>query len=431
MISSNLSPIWYPCSQMKDYEKFPPKKVVRASGSYLELDNGHRVIDAISSWWCKSLGHGHPQLKAAVTEQMERFEHVIMANTVDDNLVKLSERLVNYFSKPYKVFYAGDGSCAVEIALKMSVHARQIIGSNKHRFVALKNAYHGETVGTLSVSDCGLYSEPYQQLFFDCKFCDVPYVSSKQDPLWDNAALAWQRTQQKLEPIADKVTAIVLEPILQGAGGMMIYSADYLKRLAQFCRDKDIHLIADEIMTGFYRTGKRFACEHAEIEPDFICIAKGLTAGFLPMSAVLIDQTIYDVFYDDYESGKSFLHSHTHSGNALCAAVALAATEVMEQPSFAEHVLQLEMTMQTQLKSIADQTGLLTNLRGLGGLVAADLVTDKPRAGYHLFQKAIELGAWLRPLGNTIYWMPPLNTPLGVVEELARVTVKTLNSCDL
>lgn len=422
--------IWHPCSQMKDYETFQPLNIVKARGEYLYLENGQKIIDAISSWWCKSLGHNHPHLKKALLAQLEQFEHVILANTTNSTIQKLSEKLVALMPALQKIFFAGDGSCAVEIALKMSLHWRKIHGQNKKtKFMTLRNAYHGETAGAMSVSDLGIYRHAYQELLFDTIIIDpIPYVSGVEDPLWHDASEAWNIFLQKYQP--DEVTAIIVEPIIQGAAGMQIYSADFLKRLSAWAKQNNIHLIADEIMTGFGRTGKMFACEHANITPDFLCIGKGLTSGWLPLSAVMTHDAIYQAFYDDYEKGKSFLHSHTFSGNALAASIALAVLEVFEQENILAHTNKIAAIMRENMQAIANDTKKIHSLRSIGAIVAADLSNPNniPRLGYQLYQKAIKQGVLLRPLGNTIYWLPPLNTAEMVLTELKSITQAVLLS---
>jgi adenosylmethionine-8-amino-7-oxononanoate aminotransferase len=422
--------IWHPCSQMKDYELFKPLVVKRAYGSYIELADGKKIIDAISSWWCKSLGHNHPALKKALLQQLEQFEHVILTNTTNDIIVNLSQQLASLMPHLSKVFYASDGSCAVEIALKMSLHSRIIeVKKQRTQFLALKNGYHGETLGALSVSDIGLYSSPYAAVLFKTPYIEVPYVSGIEDPLWHNAAEEWHAAEKLLEPFHDTTTAIIIEPIVQGAAGMKIYSKDFLERLASWAHQNDIHIIADEIMTGIGRTGKMLACEHTNIKPDFICLSKGLTSGWLPLSAVITTDNIYQNFYDDYETGKAFLHSHTYSGNALAASVAVATLDVIRQESLCERAIKLQTIMMNHLQEIANQTGMLKNLRGIGAIVAADLIVDdNRRQGYSIFREAVKLGALLRPLGNTLYWFPPLLTEENTLNELKCITLKAIQS---
>lgn len=428
----DLAHIWHPCSQMKDYETFPPITIDQAQGSYFYTDTGKPIIDAISSWWCKSLGHGHPRLKQALIDQTNRFEHVILANTTNDVIVQLSEKIGQLLPGLTKSMYASDGSCALEMALKMSLHTRQITGeTQRNRFIALQNSYHGETTGALSVSDLGLYRKPYEQLLFTPDFItDLPYVSGQDDPLWHDCSTLWPQIEQQLMAYAHSATAIIVEPIVQGAGGILIYSADFLSRLSQFASQHGIHLIADEIMTGMGRTGKMLACEHAQITPDFLCLGKGLTAGWLPLSCMVTSDEIYQLFYDDYGQGKDFLHSHTFTGNALAASVALEAFAVLKEQQIVLRTQALQQTMRQMLNDIAEQTGRLTNIRGIGGVIAADLINpdNTPRLGYQIYQNAVELGAYLRPLGNTLYWFPPLNISTETMSMLTQITQKAIEA---
>ena len=422
---------WHPCSQMKDYEVFKPLVITRAYDSYLELSDGRKIIDAISSWWCKSLGHNHPLLKQALVEQIEKFEHVIFANTTNETIVKLSQKLTSLMTGLNKVFYAGDGSCAVEIALKMSLHSRVIHGeTHRHQFIALKNGYHGETIGAMSVSDLEIYRAPYKSLLFTPVFIEPLYVSGIEDPHWNDASDHWPAIEKQLAPHCNTVTAIIVEPILQGAGGMRIYSQYFLSRINAWAKEHHIHIIVDEIMTGVGRTGKMLACEYADIQPDFICLSKGLTSGWMPFSAVLTTSDMYQTFYDDYETGKSFLHSHTYSGNVLGASLALTTLEIIEKNHLCNKANTLQTVMRSYMKEIAEKTGRIQNIRGIGAVIAADVITENrsKRLGYHLYQEAVKLGALLRPLGNTIYWLPPLIISDQTLLDLKEITLKAISS---
>lgn len=430
IIERDLNHIWHPCSQMKDFEQFPPLVVHHAKGSYLYTDKGP-IIDAISSWWCKSLGHGHPAVIEAIQHQLMSFEHVIGANTTHPKLVKLGEKLAEISGKQH-TFFASDGSCAVEIAMKMALHAQRLKG-NTHRqaFISLENGYHGETFGTLGVSDLGLYSEPYKAFQLPCHTLrSIPYVNTTSDPLWQNCETSWPVIQAQLERYKTDAAAIILEPIVQGAGGMRCYSADFLHRLAEFAKANDIYFIADEIMTGLGRTGKWLACQHANINPDIICLSKGLTSGSLPLSCAMIDASIYDLFYDDYENQTSFLHSHTYSGNALAASAALATIQTMESDDIIQQSTELSMIMQRYFTEVAEQSGQLGPIRVMGSIIAADLKPhpSEKRVGFKIYQEAIHQGALLRPLDNTLYWLPPLTTTELEIERLAEITLKTIKS---
>ncbi len=426
LISRDLKHFWHPCTQMKDFETCPPLIIEKAQGSYLYTNKGP-LIDAISSWWCKSLGHGHPAVIAAIKNQLDCFEHVITANTTHPALVELAEELAKITKKQH-VFFASDGSSAVEIAMKLAIHANQIKGTEKNHFIALKNGYHGETLGTMSVSDLGLYKAPYTSFGLTCHYIqNIPYISGKEDSLWHNCDSYWSTVEKELEAISDKVCAIIIEPLLQGAGGMLCYSPDFLKRLSSWAQSKNIYLIADEIMTGMGRTGKWLASNHAEVEPDLICLSKGLTSGSVPLSCVMIDNSIFDLFYADYATGKSFLHSHTYSGNPLAVSAALATIRAMHQERIIEHAQSLGEYMLSALTEVAQLSGKLSNIRGIGAVVAADLEdTGQQRIGNKVYQHALNHGALIRPIGNTLYWLPPLNTDYEVIGKLAEITLHSI-----
>lgn len=426
LVERSLKHIWNPCSQMKDYEDHPLLVIKSANGALVELENGQQLIDAISSWWCHSLGHRHPKLQAALLAQMQKFEHVIFADTTYEAIVKLSEKLAGLTKTLKRMSFASDGSCAVEIAMKMSLHARYLQRDKKRsRFMALENAYHGETGMALSVSDLGQFKAPYEQGVLPQFFLKgIPYVSGIDDPLWLDCSTVWPHLEAQLNQHKDILTAVLVEPIVQGSAGMLIYSQDFLKRLRLWTAQHNIHLIADEIMTGIGRTGLPLAFQYAEIEPDFMCLSKGLTSGVLPFSVTLTTDSIYELFYDDHEKGKSFFHSHTHSGNALGASVALACLEVMESENIYKRVQDNALFLRGLMQEVIEETQVLTNLRSIGAIVAADLVNPKkmPRLGHRVFLEAIKQGAILRPLGNTVYWLPPLNIEREVLLDLQKFT---------
>ncbi len=421
---------WHPCVSLKENQILKPLIIKKAYGSYFELASGQKVIDAIASWWCKTLGHNEPSLKAALLQQLDKFEHVIYANTTNETIAKLSKLLIDHTLQPMsKVLYASDGASAVEIALKMSLHVRFLQNNKiKKQFISLTNSYHGETLGTLSVSDIDIYRNAYSSTLFSSPKIMPPYVNSIEDPLWSDASDAWLAVEKYLLTIKEQVTAVIVEPIFQAAGEMRLYSKDFLVRLNRFCQKHDIHFIADEIMTGIARTGKFLAMDHVEVAADFICLGKGLTSGWLPLSAVMTTDKIYQYFYQDNEINHSFLHSHTYSGNALAASVAVATLEFIKQNKINEKAQQLQCLMRECFNRIKSNTGLIENIRGIGGVIAADLVNSQnhPRLGFNVFQRAIQLGAFLRPINNTIYWCPPLNISIETLQELADITEKAL-----
>lgn len=433
LLEKDHAHVWHPCSQMKEYTLYKPLVIEKARGSYLYLASGQKILDGISSWWCKSLGHNHPILKQALLKQLDCFEHVILANTTNEVIVTLSAMLAELMPSLNKAFYASDGSCAVEIAMKMSLQARMINKESKRtRFIALQNSYHGETLATLSVSDLDLYKKPYRSALFPVEFLGpIPYVHTTADPLWHNCAEYWSKLEVQLNSYAHEITAIILEPILQGAAGMKIYSQDFLRRLSIWARAHGVHLIADEIMTGIGRTGKMLACEHAGIEPDFLCLSKGLTSGWLPLSVVLTSDEIYQYFYDDYASGKAFMHSHTYTGNALAASVAIALLKTVQQTNIMQHILCLQNSMLLAMQKLSAELSCLVNVRGIGGVVAAEIdvpgFADK-RLGRLLADNAVKNGVLLRPLGSTLYWCPPLNMDIVDIDLLANATKESIIS---
>ena len=425
-VKRDLARVWHPCSQMKDYEKFQPVEISKAKGCYIYDQNGNKILDAISSWWSKSLGHQHPKVLEAVNQQLKQYEHVIGTNTCQKPLVELSEKICEIIPQSEKVFYSGDGSCAVEIAMKMSLHAKQLLGEKKRtQFLSLCNGYHGETALTLSVSDLGLYKAPYQSALHDFPLIEPIYVNGSADPLWHDCSELWAAVQAELDQYKETLAAIVFEPILQGAGHMKMMSADFLNRLCKWAKQNNIYTIADEIMTGIGRTGTWLASTHANIQADFVCLSKGLTSGFCAFSAVATTDEIYQIFYHDYDKDHNFLHSQTYSGNALGAAAGLATLRTMESENIIQNVEIIETFMWREMKKLESE-GLVHNIRGIGGAIAADLVNDSKRLGFATFQHALKKGLFLRPLGNTIYWLPPLIIQEQEIRYMAEKTVDAI-----
>lgn len=430
LIQRDLRYVWHPGYQLKTENNLKPLIVKAAKGSYLYLQNGNKVIDVISSWWCKTLGHQHPRLKKALYRQAETFEHVMLANTSNSTIVDLSEKLASLCPDLSKVFYASEGSTAIEIAIKMSLHSRVACGDYKRTdFIALKQGYHGESIAALSVGDLDLYCKLYYPLLFESQLLDnIPYVTSTHDPLWHDCSNIWPTIEKQLELFKETTTAIILEPIVQSVAGMKMYSQDFLQRLRQWSKRYNIHLIADEIMTGIGRTGEMLACKHANITPDFICLGKNLTSGWLALSAVLTSKSIYDCFYNEYTPEKTFSHSNTFSGNALAASIANELLNIFTETDICAQAKQLGKLMLNGMHNIASNTGMLENVRGIGAIVAADLINGKDdnKLMHNIYQEAIKHGLLLRPIGHTIYWLPPLNTKINTITEVTELTEKVL-----
>jgi adenosylmethionine-8-amino-7-oxononanoate aminotransferase len=463
LVARDLAVFWHPCSQMRDYAVFPPLIVTGARGVRVRLEDGREVLDAISSWWCKALGHGHPRLAAALRAQQDAFEHVITANTTSAPLVRFCERLLaaanglppaargaaappgrrpGHFGK---VFLADNGSTAVEIALKMALQAQAQRGSpQRTRFVALENAYHGETAGTLSIGDLDLYAAPYRSLCFTAgRLTGLPYRSGPADPAWLDAGAEWPAIEAALDAQAATLAAIVYEPVLQAAGGMLFFSPDLLRRLRAWADAHGVYLIADEIAAGMGRLGAVLASHLVDgpgrtstaALPDFAVLSKGLTAGVLPLSAVLTTDTIYDLFVSEYADGRAFLHSNTFTGNALAIAVALAVLDVFADDDVLGRVSVIAPRVVAALQKIAAERPYLRNVRGCGMVAAVDIrdadgqpLAPGRRTGWHVYREAVRRGALLRPLGDTMYLFPPLTTTEGELAEMAAILSDSLDA---
>lgn len=419
LIDRDLSVLWHPCTQMKDHEALPLIPIRRGSGVWLEDYDGKRYLDAISSWWVNLFGHANPRINAALREQLDTLEHVILAGFSHEPAITLAERLTALApSGLTRCFYADSGSAAVEIALKMSYHFFKNTGRpGKTKFITLENSYHGETLGALAVGDVPLYRQTYQPLLMDVITAPSPDCFHRErGQSWrDYSEHRFDAMQQLLDRHADEVCAVIVEPLVQCAGGMRMYDPVYLARLHEACNRAGVHLIADEIAVGFGRTGTMFACEQAGITPDFLCVGKGLTGGYLPLSAVLTTDTIYDAFYDDYESLKAFLHSHSYTGNALACRAALATLDIFATDNVLTKNRRLADAMRAATQPFGDHPHV-AEVRQTGMIVAIELCVDKrtresypwqERRGLRVYRHALTRGALLRPLGNVVYFMPP------------------------
>lgn len=415
----DLSVLWHPCSQMKDHESLPLVPIRRGEGVWLEDFDGNRYLDAISSWWVNLFGHANPRINAAIKAQLDELEHVILAGFSHQPVVELSERLVQVTPPGLDhCFYADNGSSAVEVALKMSFHYWRNLGrSKKTRFITLANSYHGETLGTLAVGDVALYKATYEPLLMQAITVPSPdcYQRQEGESCRDVAERMFVHMEQALAQHADEVCAVIVEPLIQCAGSMRMYDPRYLQLLREACDRHGVHLIADEIAVGFGRTGTLFACEQAGITPDFMCLSKGLTGGYLPLSVVLTNKTVYQAFYDDYEKLSAFLHSHSYTGNPLACRAALATLDIFEQDKVLERNRELARLMAEATAHLNDHPHV-AEVRQHGMTLAVEMVKDKAtrepfpwqeRRGLRVYQYALSRGALLRPLGNVSYLMPP------------------------
>lgn len=416
----DLKYIWHPCSQMKDYEELPSIVIDRGKGCYLYDVDGNSYLDCVSSWWTNIFGHSNARINNAIKKQVDEIEHVIFAHFSNKPAIELSEKLTNIAPNGLKkVFFSDNGSSAVEIALKMSFqYHQQMDKPNKVRFAALTNAYHGETTGALSVGDLDLYSKIYKPLLWDTVRVEGPdcYGCIYGKERSSCSAECFQHMEKALNQYHKELSAIIIEPMVQGAAGMKIYSPAYLKKLRKACDFYDIHLIADEIAVGFGRTGKMFACNHADITPDIMCLSKGISAGYMPMSVVMTTEEIYNGFYDDFSTLKAFIHSHTYAGNAMACAAACESLNIFEE----ENIIESNNTKCKIIKNLVmekvKENPFIGDIRQIGMITAIELVKNKitkerfdwkKRVGYEIYKTALKNGLLLRPIGDVLYFMPP------------------------
>jgi adenosylmethionine-8-amino-7-oxononanoate aminotransferase len=424
LAARDLKHLWHPCTQMHDHDparhgSVPMLPIVRGDGAWLIDADGNRYLDGISSWWTNLFGHANPRIAAALADQAQRLEHVIFAGFTHEPAIALAEELVRITPPGLdKVFFADNGSAAVEVALKMSFHYWLNQGhGEKTRFVALTGSYHGETLGALAVSDVGLYRKTYAPLLLTPILASSP-DSYDAEPDESPAQVAARRLgdlRALLERHAHETCAVIVEPLVQCAGGMRMYHPDYLRGLRRLCDEFSVHFIADEIAVGFGRTGSLFACEQAGVTPDFLCLSKGLTGGFLPLSAVLTTDRVYDAFYAEYSAGKAFLHSHSYTGNPLACRVALETLAIFRDQPVLQRNRMLAAHLAARLAPLRGHPQV-ADVRQTGMIAAIELVADKTtrkpypaseRRGLQVYLHGLRQGVLLRPLGNVVYFMPP------------------------
>ncbi|MGN0914775.1 MAG: adenosylmethionine--8-amino-7-oxononanoate transaminase [Succinivibrio sp.] len=409
--------IWHPAAQMQDYESFPAIPVVKGKGSYLYTADGKEILDIISSWWCNLLGHCNEEISDAIATQAHTLEHVIFANFTHPKAVELTEKLLEIVPKGLTHFnYADNGSSSVEMALKIAFQYQAQTGHNKRtRFACLSEGYHGETIGALSVGSMDLYSLKYKPMMMENIHIEAPDMVFAQDDYPDRCI---QRAKEVFNKYGDELAALIVEPLLQGAAGMRIYPKEYLKALYDLCKEHGVLFIADEIATGFGRTGKYFACDHADITPDIMCLSKAITGGYMPMSVVCVTDEIYNAFYGDYFSNVAFMHSHTYAGNPMACAAALSVLNILERDNILSKANETALWLKGQFDKRFGDNEHIAGLRQIGLINAFNLVKDKKtltsfdsklRLGYRIYQKALDEGLLLRPIGDVLYFNPPLN----------------------
>ena len=427
LLSRSLRSVWHPCTQMKHHERMPLVPIARGDGMWLYDFDGNRYLDAISSWWVNLFGHANPRINAALADQLGRLEHVILAGFTHEPVVRLSERL-SALSGLSHCFYGSDGASAVEIALKMSFHYWKNSGRpEKTGFVSLKNGYHGETLGALSVTDVPLFRDTYAAL--------LRQSTQLPSPDWRNARPGESAEEVALRAVSALETylvaqhaqtaALIVEPLVQAAGGMAMHHPRYLREARALCDRYGVHLIADEIAVGFGRTGSFLACEQAGIRPDFVCLSKGITGGYLPLSVTMTNDDIYRAFYDD-EMARGFLHSHSYTGNALACRAALAVLDIFEE----DDVIAANQAKSAQLSARCQKIvrhPSVRQFRNTGMIWAFDVETTDPLFPRKFYSAALDRGLLLRPLGNTVYFMPPYVIEEGQMDMLVGGTCAILD----
>ena len=418
----DLRHIWHPCAQMKDYEQLPPMVIDHAKGAWLYDVHGKSYLDIVSSWWANLLGHTNEKINARIAAQLDRLEHVIFANFSHRPAIELAERLATLVPEGLTKFHFNDnGSSAVEAALKMAFQYCQQTGrTGKTRFMCLSEGYHGETIGALSVGSMDLFAEMYKPMMMDNIHIEAPdcYRCPYGETRDTCTCACFEHAERAFAAHGHETAAMIVEPLLQGSAGMRIYPEEYLRKLRALCDAHDVLLIADEIATGFGRTGRLFACERAGITPDLMCLSKGLTGGYMPMSITVVKEKIYDAFYADWSEGKAFMHSHTYAGNPLGCSAALAVLDILDEENILERAEETASWLSARMEETFGAHPNVGEIRHIGLIHAVELVEDRAakrpfdggrRLGYAIYRRALQHGLLLRPLGDVLYFNPPLN----------------------
>ena len=413
--------LWHPFTPMAEWTAEAPVVIASGEAEFLIDTEGNRYIDGVSSLWCNVHGHRRFEIDAAVRRQLDRIAHSTMLGLAGVPSVELAERLIRIAPRGLsRVFYSDSGATAVEVALKMAFqYWRQCPRPRptKSKFVSLSLGYHGDTLGAVSVGGIDLFHRIFRPLLFETYQAPSPYCY--RCPLGvrpETCGMACAaRLEEMLAARADEVAAVILEPLVQGAGGMIIHPAGYLRRVAEACRRHDVLLIGDEVATGFGRTGRMFACEHEDVRPDLLCVAKGISAGYLPLAATLATERIYEAFLGDYAQSRTFFHGHTYTGNALTCAAGVASLEVFEKERVLERIGELSARLESLLVPLAELPHV-GEVRRRGLMAGIELVADRParraypaeeRRGWKVCQAARRQGVWIRPLGDVVVLMPP------------------------
>ena len=430
-VKRSLQSVWHPCTQMQHHAGADPVPLIPVShgrGAWLYDADGKRYLDAISSWWVNLFGHANPRINAALKDQLDRLEHAMLAGFTHEPVIELSERLSKLTGGVLgHCFYASDGASAVEIALKMSFHAWRNSGlADKQEFVCLKGSYHGETIGALAVTDVALFCDAYGPLLRQAHVVASPDARLAQhgESAADVARCAAQELELLLQQRADKIAAVIIEPLVQCATGMAMHDPVYLQQVRALCDRYQVHMIADEIAVGCGRSGTFFACEQAAIWPDFMCLSKGISGGYLPLSLVMTRDAVYQAFYHS-DVARGFLHSHSYTGNPLACRAALATLDIFEQDDVLNQNRLRAERLSAALAPLAAHDKV-RNFRQRGMIWAFDAVVDDPTAAAtfsrRFFSAALEHELLLRPIGRTVYMMPPYILSDDEIDTLAERT---------
>ena len=430
LLTRSRAAVWHPCTQMQQHETLPLVPIQRGEGVWLYDFDGRRYLDAISSWWVNLFGHCNPRINAAIIDQLQKLEHVMLSGFTHEPVIQLSERLAQLAPPGLgHCFYASDGASAIEIALKMSVHYWHNIGQpEKNNFISLSNSYHGETLGALAVTDIPLFKQAYRTVIKNHATVASPDSRAAEpgESAKDYAERCAATLQQHLQQHHHSIAAFIVEPLVQGAAGMAMYHPIYLKRARELCDNYQVHLIADEIAVGMGRTGTLFACEQAHITPDFLCLSKGLSGGYLPLSVVMTTEHIFQAFYAD-ETARGFLHSHSYTGNALACRAALATLDIFT----ADNVLAANRGKAAYFNNAVQPLRnhpQVRNFRHCGMIWAFEVGHADPHFAQRFFALALQQELLLRPMGHTVYFMPPYVINEAEMDRLVAGTLRVIEA---
>ena len=432
LVERSLVSVWHPCTQMKHHEQFPLVAISHGKGAWLYDHDGNRYLDAISSWWVNLFGHANPSINQALKDQLDSLEHVMLAGFTHKPVVELSERLSALTQHQLgHTFYASDGASAIEMALKMSFHYWQNKGlTDKKEFICLKNSYHGETLGALAVTDIAIFKETYGPLTHPAHIVANPdaRLATGTQTARDIATSALKNLEELLSKQSKNIAALIVEPLVQCASGMVMHDPSYLQGIRKLCDQYQIHLIADEIAVGCGRTGTFFAVEQAGIWPDFLALSKGISGGYLPLSLVMTIDEIYEAFYHQ-DVRKGFLHSHSYTGNPLACRAALATLDIFEK----ENVLEKNKVLAQQLAAAfawAKEDERIIHFRQAGMILAFDIKAEHLCENFskEFFAHALNQGVLVRPIGSTIYIMPPYIISSDEITHLSKGIQASLNA---